>query len=158
MSFEVASLALTAMAGLIFFFRFSWTGSQKHIDLKNPLVIDGDTIFSNQVKYRLHGIDAPETGQRHGDRAKKHLERLIGGRTVRAEKMDVDTYGRQVVRLHGKGGDLCRLMVLNGYAIASYHEDYKRDEVIARRKKNGLWAKGGISDPSAWRQGQTRVS
>ena len=50
-------------------------------------IADGDTITvvtaaKKQVKIRLHGIDAPETGQDFGSRAKQAASSLAFGQTV----------------------------------------------------------------------------
>lgn len=56
------------------------------------LVVDGDTIELNGTKYRLHGIDTPEAGQkcsatgggtwRCGDAATDALTSLVSGKNV----------------------------------------------------------------------------
>ena len=42
----------------------------------DPLAIDGDTIWSNGVKIRIWGIDAPEMAQPQGLASKQALARL----------------------------------------------------------------------------------
>jgi endonuclease YncB( thermonuclease family) len=63
-------------------------------------VIDGDTIEIHGQRIRLHGIDAPESGQtcldadgrtwRCGQRAALALQDLIRRRTVACDDRDVD--------------------------------------------------------------------
>ena len=120
--------------------------------LHRPLVIDGDTIYSDRRKIRLRGIDAPEIGQRGGTEAKRQLELLVNEGPVRVEYLDTDVYDRLIARIYGRRGDLCRLMVANGYAVAAFHRDYKGDEKRARSHKRGLWATHGIENPAAWRR------
>src|SRR5262245_9559586 len=63
-------------------------------------ISDGDTLTvlrdcRTQVKIRLHGIDAPETGQDFGARAKAASE-LAFRQVVTVKPRDVDRYGRTV--------------------------------------------------------------
>jgi micrococcal nuclease len=58
-------------------------------------VSKGDTITvltaeKKQVKVRLHGIDAPETGQDFGTRAKQLASELAFGKTVTIKERDHD--------------------------------------------------------------------
>ena len=67
-------------------------------------VSDGDTITvltaaKKQVKVRLHGIDAPETGQDFGSRAKQAASSLAFGKTVTIRPRDTDRYGRTVAEI-----------------------------------------------------------
>ncbi len=121
------------------------------VDGHDPFVIDGDTIVSDQVRIRLHGIDAPELSQAGGAEARTHLIRLIAGGAVRIEPIGTDKFGRTVARVHARCGDLGRLMVRNGYARAAYGTDYAEDEKAARRDRAGLWAGPGIGSPAAHR-------
>jgi len=68
-------------------------------------VIDGDTLDIHGQRIRLHGIDAPESGQfcekegkqyRCGQRAALALVDKIGRATVRCEQRDIDRYKRIV--------------------------------------------------------------
>src|SRR3954454_435702 len=63
-------------------------------------ISDGDTITvltadKTQVKIRLRGIDAPETGQDFGSRAKQAASALAFGKTVKIlTGTRIDTAGR----------------------------------------------------------------
>ncbi|WZP00361.1 thermonuclease family protein [Isosphaeraceae bacterium EP7] len=64
-------------------------------------ISNGDTITvlkadKTQVKVRLHGIDAPETGQDFGSRAKQAASDLAFGKDVTVKVKDTDRYGRTV--------------------------------------------------------------
>jgi endonuclease YncB( thermonuclease family) len=64
-------------------------------------VSDGDTLTvltadKRQVKVRLHGIDAPESGQDFGNRAKQLASSLAIGKNVTVRVRDTDRYGRPV--------------------------------------------------------------
>ncbi len=90
---------------------------------------DGDSgRLSDGTKFRLHGIDAPETGSmKQSGGAKCEHERVLGfeakeaaleltrGRDVTvAEVRNTDRYGRSVVRLELGGKDVASLLVAGG--------------------------------------------
>jgi endonuclease YncB( thermonuclease family) len=127
-------------------------------------VIDGDTIEIAGTRIRLHGIDAPENGQRCqdargqdyrcGQRAAFALADRIGRATVSCEQRDTDRYGRVVAVCRAGEADMNRWMVREGWAVAyrEYSPEYVPDELAARRARAGLWA-GSFVPPSEWRRG-----
>jgi endonuclease YncB( thermonuclease family) len=66
-------------------------------------ISDGDTLTvlrgREQVKIRLHGIDAPESGQDFGARAKQHASDLAFGKPVTVRPVEKDRYGRTVAEV-----------------------------------------------------------
>lgn len=128
-------------------------------------VIDGDTIEIAGTRIRLHGIDAPESGQRcedaegrfyHcGQRAAFALADRIGRATVSCEPRDTDRYGRIVAVCRVKGQDMNKWMVGQGWAIAyrHYSREYVAEELAARRARAGLWS-GSFVPPWEWRRGE----
>src|SRR5258708_6895414 len=67
-------------------------------------ISDGDTLTvlkpdMRQVKIRFHGIDAPETGQDFGGRAKETASDLAFGKQVTIRPADTDRYGRTVAEV-----------------------------------------------------------
>lgn len=119
--------------------------------IRKPLVIDGDTLFHDGKRIRITGIDAPELDQQGGMDAKNHLIRLVGSGVIRVEPRGTDKYGRVLARVLAGQIDLGRAMVAAGYALAQ-DRAYKGAERGARWGKKGLWSRGGISDPAAWRR------
>ncbi len=90
-------------------------------------VIDGDTIEIHGQRIRLHGIDAPESGQlccidgkrwRCGEDAANVLADLIDRRPVTCQERDRDRYGRVVAVCRVAGEDLGAWLVGNGLALA----------------------------------------
>ena len=68
-------------------------------------VSDGDTVTvltadKQQIKIRLAGIDAPESRQSFGNRAKQTLSEKVYGQTVGVAVETVDRYGRTVADLY----------------------------------------------------------
>ena len=114
-------------------------------------VLDGDSIRVKRgnriVEIRLYGIDAPEYGQRYGDRARYFLRGLLLRKTVSVEPVDVDRYRRVValVRIHGRLAN--REMVREGLAWMypryckrkKLCSELKRLQAKARKQRRGLW-------------------
>ncbi len=133
-----------------------WTGQAS--------VIDGDTIDIQGTRFRLHGIDAPESNQlcqtregqawRCGQKASLALSDLIGRGHVTCRQTDKDRYGRIVAVCLFQGQDLNRWMVRKGWAVAytKYSLDYTTDEKMAAITGTGIWA-GTFVQPSEWRRG-----
>lgn len=121
-------------------------------------VIDGDTVYAiaNNTKIRLHGIDAPESGQAQGRHSTNFLRDLTADSDVIVKPIEFDRYGRIVATLLRcqDSLNLNAAMVANGYALAErrYSKEYLGLQRSAKRGNAGLWAMGKIQDPRAWRQ------
>lgn len=112
-------------------------------------VTDGDTITvldaeKVQHKIRLEGIDAPESKQAFGSKAKQALSDRIFDKTVRIEWKEKDRYGRILGRVYA-GKDHVNLdMVRDGFAwhFKRYSKDQNLSdaETEAREAGRGLWA------------------
>lgn len=104
-------------------------------------VVDGDTIVIQKTQIRLFGVDAPELDHPHGKNAKWALVNLCKGKTIRAEVIEQDAYGRTVAKCHLQDGrDLSAEMVKLGLAIdwpKFSGRKYSSLEVPGVRKK--LW-------------------
>src|SRR6056297_357758 len=115
-------------------------------------VVDGDTLDVGGLRVRLHGVDAPELGQRCtnadgarwdcGTWAADELRRRIGGRSARCEAVDTDRYGRTVATCSVAGQDVGRMLVSDGLALAyrKYSMAYDLDEKRAVIAGRGLHA------------------
>ena len=116
-------------------------------------VRDGDTLSLGPVPIRLHGIDAPEEGQRCttlsggtwacGAVATARLDALAGGRALTCLAQDVDRYGRVVATCAAAGGadDLGAVLAAEGlaWAFLAYSDDYVDQEAGARAAGIGIW-------------------
>lgn len=86
-------------------------------------ISDGDTITvltaeKKQVKVRLWGIDAPETGQDFGTQAKKAASEMAFGKDVTIREHDKDHYGRTVAEvILPDGRNLSRETVIRGATL-----------------------------------------
>ncbi|MBE3610511.1 thermonuclease family protein [Campylobacter californiensis] len=106
---------------------------------------DGDTITilqgKQQIKVRLHGIDAPEKKQAYGNKSRQFLSNLIAGKEVEVKEKGKDRYKRTIGTIYLNGTDINAQMVASGYAWAyvKFSKDYIKQEREARRQKLGLW-------------------
>jgi micrococcal nuclease len=124
-------------------------------------VSDGDTITvlekpphpdsragtATQHRIRLFGIDAPESHQAFGSKAKQFASELVFGKQVRVVKQDIDRYGRVVGIVFVEQVCLNEELVRHGFAWVypqyckiALCADWSRLEAQARAAKTGLWA------------------
>jgi endonuclease YncB( thermonuclease family) len=132
-------------------------------------IVDGDTLVIGDVIIRLHGVDAPETGQpcvdegrkivRPGDAAIAVLVGLAAG-GISCFGSEKDNYGRLIaVCRTPQGEDINRHLVVEGWAWAfvKYSTDYLADEAGARSNRKGVWALA-CEPPWAFRQKRWAVA
>jgi endonuclease YncB( thermonuclease family) len=124
-------------------------------------VSDGDTVRvlssdNRQMKCRLHGIDAPESSQPHGQASKASLSDMIYRKTVDVEVVDRDQYGRSVCRIFLSGVDVNKVQIQRGFAwwYSRYSKDasYSQAQNAARQHRLGLWADPSPTPPWAFRK------
>ena len=131
-------------------------------------IVDGDTIDVNGIRVRLHGIDAPETGQscrdckeqpyRCGERSREVLILLTAGGVLRCEPAgkERDRHGRWIAICYAHdGASINAAMVRTGYALAyrKYSTEYVAEEEKARAGKKGMH-RGRFEAPSDCRRRQ----
>ena len=125
-------------------------------------VIDADTVDVDGVRWRLHGIDAPEARQtcrawgltwNCGAAATDALRSRSAG--MSCEGGETDRYGRLVGVCSSGGEDLNAWLVTNGWALAyrRYADDYADEEEEARSNGRGIHA-GEHLAPWDWRRGE----
>jgi endonuclease YncB( thermonuclease family) len=111
-------------------------------------VHDGDTFTllqdgNQQTRVRLAEIDAPESKQPYGNKAKQELSSLIFGKTVTVTIQDTDRYGRTVGRVFINSLDVNAEMIRRGAAWV--YRKYAKDQTLfpleaqAKQEKRGLW-------------------
>jgi endonuclease YncB( thermonuclease family) len=127
-------------------------------------IADGDTLTvltadKTQRRIRLWGIDAPETGQDFGSRAKQAASELAFGKTVTIRPRDTDRYGRTVAEvILPDGRSMNREMVRRGMAwwyrtFAPHDAELAGLEAEAREARIGLWSRPNPVPPWVWRRG-----
>ena len=143
-------------------------------------VVDGDSLvvretglFSQPIRVRLYGIDAPEAQQEFGLASHAALAHLLdrGGELV-MEVFAYDRYARAVGLLywrdHGRGRSINLAMVRQGYAYCLRHFrgeyglralGFLAAEQDARRERLGVWS-GAQDQTRPWvyraQQGQAK--
>lgn len=120
-------------------------------------VIDGDTLDARlasgrTTRVRLIGIDAPESGECYGARARgKARELALGSRVVLVgdpTQATRDRYGRLLAYVWLPGGrDLGRRLLVGGFAEVYVFQTafrrlgvYERAEAAAKSAGRGLWS------------------
>lgn len=115
------------------------------------VIIDGDTLQIGQTTYRLHGIDAPEHGQKCatssggtwtcGKEATAYLLAMTAGHEVTCDNRDNDRYGRTIAVCMADGKDLNEQMVSSGmaWAFLRFTDDYAVVERDAKAQMIGIW-------------------
>ena len=124
---------------------------EAHAATDDVHVVDGDTIKIGETTYRLHGIDAPEAGQRCntsgtgewscGREAIGALEELVLGRAVTCDHRGTDDYDRVIAVCTADGRDVNAAMVDSGmaWAFRRFSDDYAANEDRARASGVGVW-------------------
>lgn len=125
-------------------------------------ISDGDTLTvltsaKEQVRVRLHGIDAPESKQAFGTRAKQELSSLAFGKEARVEVVEKDRYGRSVGRVFVDSMDVNVEMVRRGFAwwyriYAKLDTGLATAEAEAKNAGRGIWADKSPVPPWLFRQ------
>ena len=157
---------LTALATVFLTFLLSVIGTAATAETLTGKVVgvhDGDTLTlldnsNRQVKIRLAEIDAPESHQPYGSRAKQELSELAFGRSAVVQVQDIDRYGRTVGRITVDEVDVNAEMVRRGAAWV--YRKYAKDQSLftieqqAKDAKAGLWAlpEADQMPPWEWRK------
>ena len=139
-----------------------------------PKIVDGDTVYINNYKIRLEGIDAPEIKQKCkkeklkissiigytfyedyycGKHSKESLIAKVKGSKIKCISFTKDRYKRYLAKCFKGKINLNQWMVRNGYAVAyrRYSKEYILDEDFAKENKLGLW-QGKFLNPEKWRK------
>lgn len=124
--------------------------------LKVDRVIDGDSFISNNQRYRISEIDAPELSQTYGIESKNYLTNLILCKYVKIEVVGTDKYDREIVKVFVDGTPVSNLMVRSGNSWV--YRRYNKSSLLldleqeARDKKLGLWKYEASINPYEFRK------
>lgn len=116
-------------------------------------IFDGDSFLvrpaqgaSKDVDVRLQDIDAPEKDQPYGNAARAALVSIIGDRNVFVDVIEMDHYGRKVVKVFREPDrlDVIKALVRDGH-VWVYRRTVHDPSLIAledaaRAARRGLWA------------------
>jgi micrococcal nuclease len=134
----------------------------KVVTLKGKVVriSDGDTIGiligKETVKVRLEGIDAPESNQAFGTKAKNALNELVAGKEVVVKKTGEDRYKRTLGTVYVGETDVNAKLIHDGWAW--HYKQYSKDKALAKLEteakeaKRGLWADPNALEPWEFRK------
>jgi micrococcal nuclease len=125
-------------------------------------VTDGDTLWvrppSGEAprQIRVHGIDAPEICQLHGELSRSVLAAHVLGQRVQVRARHTDQYGRLLARISLKGQDVGGWMVSQGHAWSYRYRrspgPYAAQEAQARAQGRGLFADAQPERPRDFRK------
>jgi endonuclease YncB( thermonuclease family) len=115
------------------------------------VAIDGDTLDVAGRRVRLFAIDAPERGEPGAAEAAENLRRMIAGKTVTCQRIEIDRYDREVSLCSAGGVDLSLAQLSFGHAVAwcfyirknrpSMLATFQRAEAEAKRERRGIWSR-----------------
>ncbi|XP_062183056.1 probable staphylococcal-like nuclease CAN1 isoform X2 [Phragmites australis] len=111
-------------------------------------------------KYRIRGIDAPESFMPYGKEAKEELVKLVQGKSLKISIYDSDRYGRLVGDVECDGVFVQEHMLKKGFAWHYTAYDHRVElnkwENQAKASRTGLWASPNPEKPWEWRK-QKRI-
>src|SRR5262249_4891984 len=152
----------TTIRVIFILFAMALPATAQTIAGKVVAIADGDTLTvlddqQRHYKIRRVGIDAPESAQAFGDKARKSLSDLVRGKTVVVTNSKVVRNGWIVGKVTLAGRDINLEQIRRGYAwfYRAYAKDlgqvdaamYEQAEARAREERRGLWAEPGPLAP-----------
>ncbi|EMZ9726676.1 thermonuclease family protein [Salmonella enterica] len=148
---------------LIVLFPAAVLAGQSSFEAKVVKIIDGDTITAldgqnTSIKIRMYGIDAPESKQAFGQKAKQALSSAIAAQNITVIDHGPDIYGRMLGTIWLDGYDINASMVDSGYAWVYRFNgnpivpNYLKFEASAQKAVKGLWVDPNPVAPWEWRQ------
>lgn len=123
-------------------------------------ITDGDTftcLFERtQLKVRLQHIDAPESGQPFGNRAKQALANLAFKKQVHLNVSGYDRYQRMLAVVYDEHNQNLNLKLVEMGMAWAYRQTqpiYQQAQQHAQQAKIGLWQDRQPINPADWRSG-----
>ncbi len=142
---------------IILFLLFPYVGIAK------TYIVDGDSLYINNVEIRLYGIDAPERGQAFNKAAARFLKSFIKGKELTYTTITKDQYKRVLALVYANGVSLQSELIKNGFAWV-YPRYCKKDickewEKLQEQAKNhnrGLWQDKNPLSPWDWKHNKPK--
>lgn len=148
------------MTKILFFLLLISSSAFTQMKGKVVSITDGDTFVilndqKEQIKIRLHGIDAPEKKQDFGTVAKNYLSSLIYNKEITIDYKNLDRYGRTIGIVFIEQLNVNEKMLEEGMAwhFKKYdkNSDWAALEDKAKEAKKGLWLQPNAIAPWEWR-------
>ena len=152
---------LSFLLSLFFFWQISplaLAKIERTIDCKVVGISDGDTLTClkerTQIKVRLLHIDAPESSQPFGNKAKQALSNLAFKKQVTLQSTGYDKYGRVLAVVYDRNVNINLKLVEQGMAWAYRQTQpiYEQTQEQARSRRIGLWNDARPIEPTEWRK------
>ena len=125
-------------------------------------IVDGDTIefkdaaSNKKYRFRLIQIDAPESDQPWGSKARKALSKKILRKNVELHVQGRDSEGNMTGRVYYKKRDISRELIDEGHAWvhrqSTTNINLVKAEKSARLNRLGLWRDDNPVSPWNWRR------
>jgi endonuclease YncB( thermonuclease family) len=129
-----------------------WCSYAVAAEAKTVHVVDGDTLDVDGIRYRLHGIDAPEAAQscksktgktwKCGKAAISELEQLVlKSQSVECDNRGVDEFGRIIAICLADGVNVNEMMIKAGLAWSyrKFSHDFDKLEDEVHNTNQGIW-------------------
>lgn len=142
---------------ILCFLSISSQANERQIQCKVVGISDGDTLTClyqrNPLKIRLLYIDAPESAQPFGNRAKQALAQLVFKKEVRIISTGYDKYQRILGVVYDGQRNINLALVEQGMAWAYRQTQpiYQQAQAKAQANKIGLWRDSHPINPADWR-------
>ncbi|VTU08187.1 putative micrococcal nuclease (thermonuclease)-like protein [Actinobacillus indolicus] len=131
---------------------------ERIIQCKVVGINDGDTLtclyHRNQLKVRLQHIDAPESAQAFGNKAKQSLAKLAFKKEVILDISGYDKYQRLlavVYDLEDNNINLAQVQQGMAWAYRQTQPIYEQTQQQAQMQRIGLWQDKNPINPADWR-------
>lgn len=142
----------------LFFFSSAYT-NERQLQCKVVGISDGDTLTClfdrSQIKVRLLHIDAPESAQPYGNRAKQALANLVFKQNVILKSNGYDRYQRLLAVVYNANGENINLKLVQqgmAWAYQLTEPQYEQAQQQAQAARIGLWRDHAPINPADWRK------
>ncbi len=129
-----------------------------NISFAESYVVDGDSLYIDDVEIRLYGIDAPEKGQAFNKAAARFLRSFIKGKELTYTTIAKDQYKRTLALVYANNINLQEELVKNGFAWVypryckkNICNEWKKLQEQAKSQKKGLWQYKNPLSPWDWK-------